>query len=222
MTGQRTGLKFTIGKTFPANNTVAKFLTVLAMMSNDLARLITLMIQEDLDEGDRIFYFRLLASAFFEASKFLRESAVRWPELGEFVAALEDEASSEFERLAGASDARSESYLGEWIESHRNVTFHYSEMHPRRAAAGREEIGRALRDAADIESEITVGEDLISVRFTFADEVAVQWLPDGDMAAIELETLRERHIDLVRFAQRAFHSYLARLSGDARPQAIDA
>lgn len=164
------GLTFTIGRSFPADDPVARFVTVLAMMSNDLVRLITLLFDDDLDEGDRIFYFRLLASAFFEASTFLRESVPRWPELQAFVVSLGAEARGELERLAGACDAKSAFYLGDWIEGHRNVTFHYSEMHPERAAAGREEIGRALRDAADIESEITIGGELISVRFKFADQ----------------------------------------------------
>ena len=217
---QNPGIAFTIGTSFPADAPVARFVTVLAMMSNDLLRLITLLFKENGNEGDRIFYFRLLSSAFFEASKFLRVSVPRWPELQAFVGSLEIDARSELDRLTGACDAKSEFYVGEWIENHRNVTFHYSDMHPERAAAGREEIGNALRAAAQIESEITIGGELISVRFTFADQVAVQWLPDGDAADSVLETLRERHLDLVRFTQRAFQAYLDSLEGDARPHLI--
>lgn len=44
---------------------------MLAMVSNDLVRLITLLPVDDLEKGNWIFYFRLLAPAFFEASKFL-------------------------------------------------------------------------------------------------------------------------------------------------------
>jgi hypothetical protein len=214
------GVEFTIGRSFPADQPVARFVTVLAMMSNDLRRLITRLFDDDVDEGERIFYFRLLVSAFFEASKFLRESVPRWQELQAFVTSLDADARHELERVTGACDPESKFYLGAWVQNHRNVTFHYSQMHPERAAAGKEEIGTALRDASDIESSIDADEGLLGIRFTFADQVAVQWLPDGDSAESVLETLRELHLDLVQFTQRAFQMYLDSLAEDARPRLI--
>ncbi|MEA2274557.1 MAG: hypothetical protein QOI98_3265 [Solirubrobacteraceae bacterium] len=51
------------------------------------------------------------------------------------------------------------------------------------------------------------------VRFEFADEVAVQWLPDVDTehGTGQIVVLREAGIALARFAQRAIGAHLASL-----------
>ena len=36
-------------------------------------------------------------------------------------------------------------YIGDWLAQHRNVTFHYSEMHPDKAAHGRRRSPRRWR-----------------------------------------------------------------------------
>jgi hypothetical protein len=59
------------------------------------------------------------------------------------------------------------------------VTFHYPEMHPDKPR-WKEEITEALPAAAELEGTITADEQFGSVRFRFADEVAVQWLPDAE------------------------------------------
>jgi hypothetical protein len=215
-------ISFRIGACFPVNDPVARFLTVLGMMSNDLLRLVSWLSNDgEGDEkdrvGERVFSFRLQASAFFEASKFLRESVPRWPEIDQFITGLPEETREQFQRVAGATDRSSTEYVGEWIENHRNVTFHYSQLHPERAAAGKEEIGIALASAADISSEIQLGEVAISMRFPFADAVAIQWLPDGDHAKSVLDLLRKRVFDLVRFTERAIYTYLSRLDPACRP-----
>ena len=215
-------LTFKIGACFPVDDPVARFLTILGMMSNDLLRLVSWLIDDEQGEendraGERVFSFRLQASAFFEASKFMRESVPRWPEINQFIAGLPDEAREQLQRVAGSTDPSSGEYVGEWIEKHRNVTFHYSEMHPERAAAGKEEISVALAGAADILSEIELGEILISMRFPLADQVAVQWLPEGEHAACTLDLLRERVFDLVGFTQHAIYTYVSRLDPARRP-----
>jgi hypothetical protein len=218
-------LTFNIGACFPADDPVARFLTILGMMSNDLLRLVSWLIddaddaEDEADDrpGERVFSFRLQASAFFEASKFMRESVPRWPQINHFIEGLPDDAREQLGRAAGATDPSSDEYIGAWIETHRNVTFHYSEMHPERAAAGKEEISVALAAASDMSSEIELGEILLSMRFPFADQVAVQWLPDGDNAAYTLDLLRERVFDVVRFTEHAIYAYLSHLDQARRP-----
>jgi hypothetical protein len=191
------------------------------MMSNDLLRLVSWFLDDDGDAEDRsaerVFSFRLQASAFFEASKFMRESVPRWPEIKRFISEVPDEAREQLKRVAGSTDRNSPDYIGAWIERHRNVTFHYSEMHPERAAAGKEEISVALAQAADITSEIRLGENLISMRFPFADDVAVQWLPDADHAESVLDVMRERVFDLVGFTEHAIDTYMSHLDPTRRP-----
>ncbi len=47
------------------------------------------------------------------------------------------------------------------------------------------------------------------MRFNFADEVAVQWLPDVEAQVHLIERLRDAVMALARFVQRAAHTYLA-------------
>lgn len=89
MTTPPARMTFRIGTTFPSGDPVARFLTVVAMMSNDLLRLVSWMLELDApdraeEEGDRIFNFRLQASAFYEASTFVKDSIRRWPKVRTF------------------------------------------------------------------------------------------------------------------------------------------
>jgi hypothetical protein len=100
-----------------------------------------------------------------------------------------------------------------WVTGWRttaNVTFHYSEMHPDKAMHGKEEITQALEDAAELPGTVYVGEDVSSVRFWFADEVVVQWLPPDEAKPTTIITLREALMALVGFTQRAFAAYQTR------------
>jgi hypothetical protein len=74
-----TTLRFTIGKAFPASDSVARFITVLAMMSNDWLRLMAAMLEiEDYHkdaEGLRIMSFRQQAALHHEAAEFIETRA---------------------------------------------------------------------------------------------------------------------------------------------------
>ncbi len=204
----------TIGGAFPANDPVARFVTVLAMVSNDTNR----SIDELLDVHDgrpdsgarRMMLFRQQASFFFEAATFITEASGRFNEVRDFIAELPQEARDECARIVGGIDATSGHYLGDWLRDHRNVTFHYSEMHPDKAAHGKEEITQALEDAADLPGTVYVGDELGGVRFWFADEVVAQWLPPDESKPPTIIGLRESLMALVRFTQRAFAAYQAR------------
>jgi hypothetical protein len=93
-------------------------------------------------------------------------------------------------------------------------------VHPAKAEAGHEEIKQALERAIaqNIEGKITItGQRFGDVRFDFADEVAVQWLPDVDthVGLAQLDALREAGGALTRFVQFAIGAHL-----DALPDGV--
>lgn len=204
---------FKIGEGFPADDPVARFITVLAMISNDWLRSINdLLALEDSTAPDaggrRVALFRQQAALYHEAASFIQTAKRRFPQVEKFLDTLPEEAKGEFDQVVGGVDPASPHYHGDWLADHRNVTFHYPEMHPEKAKHGQEEITEALRSAADIESFIEAGDHFGSVRFGFADEVAVQWLPDTPDRDAILEDLREAVLALSRFVQRATQSYI--------------
>jgi hypothetical protein len=210
MTG-RTELRFQIGDAFPAEDPIARWLTGLAMASNDFFRMFRWVECAEL-VGTQVLAFRIQAAAIFEAATHLGDTLRLVPEVKAFVDRLPPDAANERDRVLAAVDKNSEHYIGDWAEPHRNVTFHYPEMHPAKAEHGQSEIQQALELAAHLRSSISYGESPITVRFEFADEVAVQWLPEAtpdDPAAVE--ALRDAGVALAKFAQRAIGAYLEEL-----------
>jgi hypothetical protein len=206
-----TTLRFTVGRAFPASDSVARFITVLAMMSNDWLRLMAAMLEiEDYHKdaaGLRIMSFRQQAALHHEAAEFIRDTRKRFPKVKRFIDGLEKSAQDACEQVVGGVDPKSEHYLGDWLADHRNVTFHYPKMHPQAAEHGQEEVTEALKAAAEIESTIADDETFGSLRFNFADEVVVQWLPDEDEKELIAE-LREAVMALALFAQQSAGAYL--------------
>jgi hypothetical protein len=200
-----------IGDAFPASDPVARFVTVLAMVSNDANRSIDELLEVEDGPPDsgarRMMLFRQQASFFFEAATFIGEARSRFPEIRDFIAGLPQEARDECAHVVGGIDPSSSYYVGDWLRNHRNVTFHYSEMHPDKAAHGKEEITKALEDAAELPGTVYVSDELGGVRFWFADEVVAQWLPPDESKPATIITLRDALMALVRFTQRAFAAY---------------
>lgn len=210
-------LRFKIGDAFPASDPVARFINVVAMMSNDWLRSTADMMALDDADPDaparRLMLFRQQAALHHEAATFITKSRRRFPEIRAFIDGLDQDARDECDQIVGGIDPTSSHYHGDWLADHRNVTFHYPEMHPDKAAHGQEEITEALEAASGLEGTITMSESFGSVRFRFADEVAVQWLPDAATQTHRIEALRESVMALGRFAQRAAQTYLqARLT----------
>jgi hypothetical protein len=211
--GLMTTIRFTrIGDVFRAEDPVARFVTVVAMMSNDWVRLMEDMLALDDDAPDatarRIMSFRQQAALHDEAARFIADARRRFSQIDAFIQTLEQDARDECDQITGGIDPKSPHYHGDWLTDHRNVTFHYPETHPDKAAHGKEEISEALKAAAELEGTVTFGQGLGSVRFGFADEIAVQWLPDVENEVHLIETLRESVMALARFAQRAVGAYL--------------
>ena len=151
-------LRFRIGDGFPAGLPLARFIAVLGMISNDWLRSTEDLLKlddADVDDADRparrVALFRQQAALHHEAVLFLVNARKRFPEIDELIDSLPLEAQEEYDRVVGAVDPSSEHYLGDWFREHRNVTFHYPEMHPEKSQHGAEEITEALRAAADLE-----------------------------------------------------------------------
>jgi hypothetical protein len=206
-----TVIRFKIGDGFPARDPVARFITGMAMISNDLLRALEDMLRLEGDApeeiGRRVSLFRRQAAAVQEAATFIDDARRMFPEVSSFIDGLDGKARAGCEHVLGAVDVKSPHYLGKWLEDHRNVTHHYPKMHPAAAQHDEEEMANALAEAADIESTIDSGEKFGDARFRFADEVGVQLLPPVDDPSW-MEKLRDASVALADFAQRAAQAYL--------------
>lgn len=206
-----TVIRFKIGEAFPADDPVARFITGLAMISNDWLRSLEDMFGlegESAEEtGRRVSLFRRQAALVHEAATFITDARRMFPAVARFVDGLDTETRDRCERLIAAVDRSSPGYLGDWMEGHRNVTHHYPKMHPDAARHGHEEMATALAAAAGIESTIDSGKRFGDARFRYADEVGVQLLPALDDTSW-VEALRETAMELADFAQRAAQAYL--------------
>ncbi len=123
-----TEIAFRIGDVSPADDAVARFVTVAAMISNDWQRLMAdLDTVEGIDERDRegreFLHYRLQAGLRDEPAQFLRESAgIR--EVRQFVDSLSEGVRRDHGTvLAGL---HTETGHGSWFEGNRNRTSHYS------------------------------------------------------------------------------------------------
>lgn len=204
-------VSFRIGEAFSVEEPVARFMAVVAMISNDWQRLAAQMLK--LDEREReahddettallITNYRLQAALHYEAARCLHQ-ARNWPEIREFIVALPKAAIAEYRTVVGGVDPESPHYHGKWLANARNRTFHYSKLNRG------EPIGKALKSAADKEGSISYG-TVDSVRFGFADVVALEWLggPDADTDRTRVATLRVAVLAMTQFAQRAMRSHL--------------
>jgi hypothetical protein len=173
--------RFRIGAVFPADDPVARFVTVLAMMSNYWHRSMRAIDAATDDEdgpGIRLMLARQQAAFYYEATKFIADTGRSFPsEVEGFIASLDESTKGHYDRTMAGLDTKSPHYQG-WLKDHRNVTFHFPLLHPERDAHGDEEIANALISAANLEGTITAEDTIGSVRFEFADEVGVQMLPD--------------------------------------------
>jgi hypothetical protein len=209
-------IRFKIGTGFPAGNPVARLVTVLAMMSNDWLRIMQEMVTLEGDDPEtqarHIMLFRQQAALHHEAADRLADAPRQFAELRTFMDGLSTEAKADLGIIIGGIDPSSPHYLGDWYEKHRHVTFHYPVLQRDRAAAGAEELHNALTDAASLEGTVTWTDgEFGSVRFGFADEVVVQWLPDAETQGDLIEKLRESALALARYVQRATGTYLQSL-----------
>jgi hypothetical protein len=199
-------VRFRIGDAFPADDVLARFVTTLALIANDLLRSTT-MLREHLDDdadsrGYRLMFFRYEVSLFHEVAEFIGTARKRFPEIETFVNALPQDAVEAATAIAAHAQE-----LAWWLPDHRNRTFHYPEMHPKRIKAGEDEVMQALAAAAEEEGTIAGVDEVATIRFGFADEIAVQWLP-VERLGDAVTSLREAVLSVPLLATRAVEAYI--------------
>jgi hypothetical protein len=203
------GLGFKIGRVFPADDPLARWATVLAMAANHSIYLNVRLIEGDLPPELNLYYFRLVAAHFFEASDWLRRTPETWPEVREFIASLEEEQQAQYGRLTAFS--KQNHPLHHALRRSRVTLFHYPEMHPGREQAGQEELANALEKAAELDGWIEGGQEYASFRASFADEVSLQFLgEEQDALEAVMMALREPVFELVVFAEAVLLEQLKR------------
>jgi hypothetical protein len=189
---------FEIGKAFPANKPVARFVAVLAMINNDWLRTTRAMnpAPKDDGEGARLLFMRQQLAYYYEARKALLHFREQEP-VATFIESLDASAQERYDAVVSAPEE-----LRELLRVTRNVTFHYPK--------GRKELAKALRDAKDVTGRITVRGGDSTVRFGFADEVTVQLAGLFDDRKL-LKALSEARIALGHFVFAAVAEYVRSL-----------
>lgn len=218
-----------IGDAFPVDDPVARFLTVVAMISNDWQRLAQQMF--DLDDhqvhGDEqraeqgallVANYRLQAALHYEAARCLKLAYERFHEIRAFIDQLPVEAVEEYRFIVGGIDPDSPHYHGKWLSKARHATFHYSKLNRR------QRVGQGLRTVAGEMGVISDDGTLAGVRFGFADNVALEWI-GGSRPQAEVATQRtalvESVLAMTRFAQRAMSVYLASRGIELSPNSTE-
>jgi hypothetical protein len=220
------GIGFRIGDIFSADDTIARWATVVAMAANNTIYLNVRMIEGDLPPELHTYYFKLLAGHFFEAADWLMKSRKLNADVDRFVSGLDQEAQDRYERIVALASQKHP--LHDRLRRSRATLFHYPDIHPDKHNAGAEELGAALEEAKDLEGWIEGGEDYASFRATFADEVALQFLAKSEAEMRDvIEQLRDPVFELVEFAEAVLLAHLKRKSplkttiwgrGQARPK----
>ena len=192
---------------FPANDAVARFVTVLGMIVNDWHRSMKFMndsLKVPADgEGVRMMLFRQQAAYLHEAAKFIADARHHNMDVESFVASLD---SMALDQLDAAMATASE--LDHWLENHRNITFHYPKVVQAAHEHNDEELGTALAAAAGEEGTITTEGPAGAIRFEFADVGALELL--GGLAVLSslVKKVGEARLALGEFAYASFRSYL--------------
>ncbi len=125
-------VRFKIGEAFPADDQLARWMTVCAMAMNDLLVVNQLLIprlKEEIPSGPgEIFYLgRVAAGHLFEVATFLRKSD-RIPAISRFVAGLDvEEAQAAYQELLQIGEGGSGKFH-EQLKHARNKSFHYQEL----------------------------------------------------------------------------------------------
>jgi hypothetical protein len=205
---------FEIAQAFPADKPVARFVTGLALISNELRRLKKLMPQyaqaaSDEERGVRVMLFRHRAAACHEAVLFIEKARTSYSaEIPSFIDGLSAETKAQYERLMAAVDPTSPFYMA-WLRQHRDWTFHVPEIHPAKFDHDRDGIGNALKRAASEIGTTTNDGDSAGPQFGFADKVSVWIVKEDDDEQLAL--LNGAWNALGGFVHETVCTYLRRL-----------
>jgi hypothetical protein len=184
-------IRFRIGEAFPAENPLARWMTVCAMAANDLILvnrwLLPKLKEEEPSEGyETVYLGRLAAAHLFEAATFLEKSDRRFAVVRELAARLTEDAQAAYRRLLVIGEGGSGQFQRQ-LKHARNKFFHYQELlqaenedyeHLKQAMTGHayDEKEQGIR-RGKIED---VPPSLTGFRSFFADDVAVEMMMPGE------------------------------------------
>jgi len=200
------GIRFVDGEAFPAEDPLARWMTVCAMALNDLLlinRWLVPRLKEQIKghSYENLYLARLAGAHLYEIAKFLEQSDRRVPEVNDFIASLGQPVQDAYKKVQSAGQ-RGSSDFADQLERARNQFFHYSQLLPQA------EDHEALKAAMDAHSE-TIGEirdegtAIDHFRAAFADDIAAELsFPEVDLRVFV--TLLSEHI--AAFLEFAFHA----------------
>jgi hypothetical protein len=214
-------VRFKIGEAFPADDQLARWMTVCAMAINDLLLvnrwLVPKLKDEVPSEPGEIFYLgRLAAANLFEAATFLRKSDRQLAPVKEFVATLGEEGQEAYQDLLLIGDG-GEGEFYERLKHARNGVFHYQAL-----VLGEGEDFESLKRAMNAhaehenENEIEGGEiqdlppAITGFRANFADDIAAEMmLPESTEEEFPsfIGNVSEHSAKLMIFVRAALNKY---------------
>lgn len=215
-------ISFKIGEGFPADDQLARWMTVCAMALNDLLLvnrwLIPRLQGEVAAEPHETFHLgRMAAAHLFEAATFLRKSDKRLAVVRDFVAKLdEEEARAAYADLLEIGDG-GQGKFAKQLKHARNMVFHYQALLTGQGEE-HERLKQAMRGYAEDErkqgTKLGKVEDipppLTGFRSIFADDIATEMLlPEDTEHEVSgfLGNVAEHSAKLMIFGKAAFNAY---------------
>lgn len=214
------GIRFKIGDAFPADDQLARWMTICAMALNDLLyvnRLLVPRLKEEVESDDyeTVYLARVAGAHLFEIAKFLDQTHRRIPAIRAFVDGLDPDPKAAYEKVRSVGPNGS-SEFARHLGDARGQVFHYSELIPH--AEDREDLRAAIGEHAESIGEIRdEGAPITGFRARFADDIAVE-LTFGDRPLDEREYVTQvsEHIAAyLEFAFAAIPAYVQRLPREA-------
>lgn len=214
-------IRFKIGEAFPADEPLARWMTVCAMAMNDLLLvnrwLIPKLKEEEPSQAyENTYLGRLAAAHLFEAATFLKKSDKRLAVVRELVGGLDEDAQRAYRELLSIGDGGNGEFY-EQLKHARNVVFHYQALiqgegedyeHLKLALAGHaedEEKKRIVRGKIeDVPPPIT------GFRSFFADDVVSDMVLPGDTErdfTVFIGNVSEHIATFMVFLKEAFNAY---------------
>ena len=176
-------IRFKIGEAFPADDPLARWVTVCAMAMNDallVNRWLIPRLQEEVPSElhETVYLGRVAAAHLYEAASFLRKYR-RQPKIKKFIEDLEPEHQAEYEALLEIGKG-SQGKFSKQLKAARDSFFHYPDLIL--GQEDREPLKRAMIEHAkdEEEQEIKRGEirdippALTGFRAGFADDIATE------------------------------------------------
>ena len=198
---------------------MARFVTVLAMGSNDWHRTMTLMPTTPADQADaevrgvRLMLTRQQFASCFEATKFIRQSRRRFREIETFLGGLADDVRRELAKRGGRrpTHGRVPGLARASPQRHGALPG----TRPGGARARRRAAGERPRSRRRLPRRRRAPGSDKTLRFHYADTVAVNLLPDVTANPTAIKELATALIAMSRFVGAAFVAY-----AQAHPEAF--